>query len=240
MATTDLNQKTFSETTALINNYNRWIMRVFGPYMRGDLLEVGIGHGGFPDMIPVECRYSGVDIEPALIQQAKKTNPMLDYYVGDISKPVVGLEGKSFDTVLCVNVVEHIPNDTAALNNMLSYLKPGGHMLVFVPAFQMLMNDLDRLAGHERRYTKETFKESLNAVEQPYQLLKLEYFNSVGAVGWFVNKFVKHESLDGEGVSGQMQFYDKYVLPIAKLANPLTKHIFGQSLIAVVKKGNSV
>jgi SAM-dependent methyltransferase len=138
------------------------------------------------------------------------------------------------DSVLCINVLEHIDDDAAALRQMIRILEPAGHLLLFVPALAFLYNDLDRLAGHHRRYSKRLLRQRLT--ESGGTIVRLEYFNPVGAVGWWANRFTKHASLGTERVTRQVQLFDRYILPISRGINGVTRGFFGQSLLAVMRR----
>ena len=128
-----------------------------------------------------------------------------------------------------------MPDHKAGLNNMLELLEPGGHLLLYVPSFMHLYNDLDKLAGHLRRYKKNQIKELLNNSDN-YQIIINEYFNPVGAFGWWVNKFKTHKNINSKNVNSQVLIFDKYVVPFSKFFNPLFKSFWGQSLYCVIQK----
>jgi len=220
------------------NRYNRWIVSAFRPYVGRELLEVGIGHGGFRALLATPG-YVGADIDAELVLHARAAVPNVDLVVADVAAPGFGnaLGGRRFDTVLCVNVLEHVRQQEAGLANMMAALNPGGHLLLFVPAFSALYNDLDRLAGHVRRYRKAEVRQLL--VDAGAHVVTSEYFNAVGAIGWWANRFLSHETLESGAVDGQVRFFDRWVLPISRAINPVTRHFFGQSVLAVARKSPS-
>lgn len=230
--------ETFSSAISQAVNYNNWLVSIFVPYLGQKVLEVGIGHGGFGDILKqhgVAASYSGVDIDQSLVDHARLEHPENSYFCADVcldSLPEV--IGEKFDSILCANVIEHIPEDDKAIKNMLRLLKPGGHLLLFAPAFQSLYSDMDKLAGHYRRYTKKTF---LQAVPEDFRknVVRLDYFNAIGGLGWYVNKFKKYDSLENDLINGQILFFDKYILPISRLINPVTKNFFGQSIVGIIR-----
>ena len=217
------------------NHYNHWIVSAFAPYMGRSVLEVGIGHGAFHDLLGSHG-YMGVDIDPAMVERARRARPGVEWLVGDVAED--GFPGsigdRRFDTVLCVNVLEHVREQEAGLRNMLGVLAPGGHLLLFVPAFKSLYTDLDRLAGHIRRYRVRQVCRLL--VGAGAEVLMAQYFNPVGGVGWWLNRFLSHRALESEVVQHQVRFFDRYVLPVSRALNPVTRSFFGQSVIAVARK----
>jgi SAM-dependent methyltransferase len=229
---------TFGSAMEGAHAYNRWIVSAFRPYVGRELLEVGIGHGGFRALLATPG-YVGADIDAELVLHARTVVPNVDLVVADVAAAGFGeaLGGRRFDTVLCVNVLEHVREQEAGLANMMAALDPGGHLLLFVPAFKALYNDLDRLAGHLRRYRSAEVRRLL--VEAGAEVVMSEYFNPVGGIGWWANRFLSHETLESGSVTGQVRFFDRYVLPISGAINPVTRHFFGQSVIAVARKSSS-
>jgi SAM-dependent methyltransferase len=230
---------TMSSAIEFANNYNRWIVETFRPYIGNSVLEIGTGQGNFKGYLPPHQwgiqTYVSVDIDAQVIARAQQRDPKGQYVVGDICDRncLSQLSAFDLDTILCTNVLEHIANDRDALDNMLTLLAPGGRLLLFVPAFPALYSSMDKLAGHCRRYTKQSVRARFHP---SVRLTRLEYFNPIGGLGWWVNKFMNHDNLDSHGINRQIAFFDRYIVPISKLINPLTKSFFGQSLVCVVQK----
>jgi len=225
---------TFSSSMEVAANYNRWIVDRFSAYSGKAILEIGIGHGGFRRFFPNAERYTGIDIDAEMVQRAQAAYPRDTFVTADAGAP--GLPervGTTFDTALCVNVLEHIPDDRAAATNMAACLRPGGHLLLFVPAFPRLYNDLDRLAGHVRRYTK---KSVAAALPDTVDVLTMSYFNPIGALGWWANNLMRHSSLESGNVKSQVGFFDRWVVPVSRRIDPLTRSVFGQSVVCVARK----
>jgi 2-polyprenyl-3-methyl-5-hydroxy-6-metoxy-1,4-benzoquinol methylase len=139
----------------------------------------------------------------------------------------------SFDTILCVNVLEHVEDDGQALTNMSMLLCDGGHVLLFVPAFPALFTDLDRAGGHLRRYRKSGLRA---LAERAGEVVSLAYFNPIGGLGWWLNRFVRHPTLEANRVRRQVKLFDRYLLPASRALDHVTHPIFGQSVICVVRK----
>jgi len=227
---------TLSSAIGDADNYTQWILDVFSPYVGTRLVEIGLGHGNFLPFMDGLEDYLGVDIDESVVAATSVAHADVDFLVCDISDVSfperVGIE--RFDTALCVNVLEHVEDDKAAVQNLLSVTKPGGHLLLFVPAFEFLYTSLDQLAGHLRRYKLGSLSAALP--DSGVEVKRLEYFNPVGGVGWFVQKLVKHQDLDSAAVGAQIRIFDRYVLPVSRMFNPLTRRVFGQSIVCVVQK----
>lgn len=227
---------TFSAAIVEAKNYNGWIVDFYKQYLKGDILEIGVGHGSFIDYVPSNISsYTGFDIDYALIEYAQNRNPNGKYICGDLSDTsfCTKMNDQKFDAILCINVLEHIPNHVAALQNMLSVLKPNGVILLFIPAFMSLYQDMDHLAGHERRYVIKDIKKLCNLTNSTIK--KWNYFNAIGGIGWWINKFKKHSDLNAPNINKQILMFDKYILPFSKMMQPITCKLFGQSLYVVIQ-----
>lgn len=231
-------KKTYSSAIMLADNYTRWVVDKFSGYIAGSILEVGFGHESYRKFLPRVDSYAAADIDAAAVDDARKRDPenFDSYYVWDVTdESRLDSIGKGkYQTVMCVNMLEHVECDKKGIDNMLNLLAPGGHLLLFVPAFMGLYSDMDKLAGHYRRYTITSVKDLFSNVSADIQVI--EYFNSVGGFGWWINKFYGHEDLDSKSLNRQIILFDRYILPISKLLNPLTRFFFGQSIICVIKK----
>jgi SAM-dependent methyltransferase len=232
-----LGLETLSSSMTQARAYTQWVFDEFKPYVGKRVMEVGLGYGNFTPFLVMREAYMGVDLDGDVVALASRSYPMADFLVSDISHArfVEEVGARRFDTVLCINVLEHIPEDSAAIRNLLAVLDRGGRLLLFVPAYQFLYTDLDRLAGHLRRYNRTKLARALPATGVTVE--KLEYFNPVGALGWWAQKFLRHESLESEKISNQVKMFDRYILPVSRRLNILTKHWFGQSMIGVIRKG---
>lgn len=229
-------KSTMSSAIGKADNYTQWVLSCFKPFFGEKILEIGTGQGNYKGFIKNPLTYVSVDIDQELINEARAKDPSGEYYICDVAsndfKNV--LAGKSFDTVLCTNVLEHVRNDEEVLKNVYSVLNPGGRFLLFVPAFPSLYSDMDKLAGHFRRYVKKDI-ENL-AKKTSFKIIKNEYFNPIGGLGWWINKFKTYNDLNHQAINSQILFFDKHVLPMSKFINPLTKNFWGQSLVIVLEK----
>jgi 2-polyprenyl-3-methyl-5-hydroxy-6-metoxy-1,4-benzoquinol methylase len=135
-----------------------------------------------------------------------------------------------FDTIFALNVVEHIPDHEQALRNAMKMLRPGGKVVILVPAFQFLFNGFDKQLDHQRRYTRKTLKKLIEG--SGFKLKSTQYFNFIAILGWYISgNILKKEMIPG----GQMKLYDKLV-PLWKIIDFFTNRIAGVSVIQVGKK----
>jgi SAM-dependent methyltransferase len=228
---------TMSSEIKNAHNYNSWLVSKIKPFIGNSVMEIGTGYGNFYELIQPLCNnYYSIDIDASAIENAKKKNPDCTYFLGDIVDSAFAqlLSKNLVDTIICLNVLEHIKDDKMAIENMNKILGKKGFLIVFVPAFQILYSSMDKFAGHHRRYTFSLFNELINTLR--IEVICLEYFNPIGGIGWYFNKFLNHKELDSKLINKQIKIFDKYIIPISIFLNPVTKNIFGQSLLFIGRK----
>jgi SAM-dependent methyltransferase len=228
--------ETYSSAIADAHNYMDWLVTQFEKYLRGNILEIGIGHGSYCPFLRHRGNYLGIDIDAMSVADAKRRFPGTAFSQCDIldfgSLAAVVPDGA--DAVVGINVLEHIEDDERALANLIRVIRPGGHLLLSVPALMMLYNELDRLAGHCRRYTTGRLREILR--RHPVEIVKLNYLNPIGGFGWWLNSVARPTSLDSAAVNRQIRVFDRYVIPISKALDPLFRSFFGQSVICIARR----
>jgi SAM-dependent methyltransferase len=217
-------------------NYMDWILNAFGPYLCGPVLEIGVGHGSYASELRAHGPYMGVDVDIESVAEARERFPDLDFAVADITNPAFTetLAGSEFRSVVCLNVLEHIQDHGQAVKNLARALACDGHLLVIVPALPALYNDLDRLAGHHRRYRRDEVGDLM--VQAGLELVRADYFNPVGGLGWWANRFMRHRSLNDTAVNSQISLFDRWLVPISRGLDPVTRTLFGQSVLAIGRK----
>jgi SAM-dependent methyltransferase len=227
---------TYSSAIADAQNYMNWLVGEFRPYLRGKILEVGIGHGNYCTLLREYGDYLGVDLDKESVSAAKRNFPGLAFAECNILDlaTIEQLLPNGADSIISLNVLEHIEDDAAAVGNLVRTLKPGGHLLLAVPALMMLYNEMDRLAGHCRRYATGDLRSILS--KQPVEILRLGYLNPIGGLGWWVNSLSRPKSLNSDAINGQIRLFDRYVVPISRALNPLFASFFGQSVICVARR----
>jgi len=152
---------TMTSSVEFADNYNNWILNEFRPFLGKNILEIGTGQGNFKKLLGYSySTYISIDIDDKVVQRAKIRDPEGNYLTLSItdSKCRELLKQYNIDTIICINVLEHIKKPEIAIYNMLKILTYGGNLLLFVPAFPYIYNSMDKLAGHFTRYTKTSLK----------------------------------------------------------------------------------
>ena len=227
------------ERFAAATHFNRWLFDTIRPHCKGHVLEVGSGIGNISKLF-LENHFSLTvsDLRQEycdLLQQHFGYHPFLKGVASiDLVAPDFTLRFghllHCFDTVVALNVVEHIEDDKQAIHNCLQLLKPGGHLVILVPAFQVLYNLFDEELGHFVRYTGVSLEALL--ASQGLEVTHRQYFNAVGILGWLINGGIFRKRLIPRK---QLQIFDK-LIPFIKVVDSITFHSFGLSVFAVGRK----
>jgi SAM-dependent methyltransferase len=223
------------EKISRMKNFNRWMYERIAPYIGERILEVGAGIGNLTQFFIDREFVLASDVEDSYLSAlrdkfgARENFKTLKLDFMDDVKPVV--KPHKIDTIVCLNVLEHILEDRAALRNMYEILIPGGNLIILVPAFQWLYGTMDKNLLHHRRYSKKELREKFETAG--FNVIHTEWMNIAGIPGWFINgKIRKVDALPEK----QLALYDKLV-PIFRIFEKLTGPPIGQSIIMVGRKG---
>ncbi len=225
------------EAMSFAVNYHKWILEEFRPFLGKKLVEVGAGTGSFSEMLLQEKPENLALIEPSemikfLEQNISQieTETVVNYYNSIFSETADHLEEKP-DTIIYVNVMEHIEDDRGELQKVYETLETGGHCLIFVPALMSLYGAFDKKVGHFRRYTKRELEDKAKAAG--FKIEKSKYFDFVGIFPWYIKyKLLKSDSLE----SGAVTAYDKFAVPVTKQFERFLKFPVGKNILTVLQK----
>jgi SAM-dependent methyltransferase len=230
--------KTMSSALPDAKRYHGWILRMLVPWLRGIALEAGFGYGQYTPKLACHVdRLVAIDCDPECVQRLQGRIANTQAQVADLTNPGFAddVGRATYDVVVCLNVLEHIEDAVSTLTSFYEALKPGGVVLLLVPAHPKLYGPMDEMAGHFRRYTRHSMRQSLRA--SGFRVARLQYFNPLGGLGWWLNaRLVRPSSLSDPLINRQILWYDRFVLPFSRLLTPLTRRFFGQSLFAVARR----
>lgn len=220
------------EAMSFAIKYHEWIMAEFQDYLGNNVAEVGAGIGDFSKLI------LNTNIETlTAFEPSKNMYPILAAALRNDSRAEAvndffGAEekGRAFDSVLYVNVLEHIADDCAELVKAYKLLKQGGYLLVFVPALSWLYSDLDKQVGHYRRYSKKGLIEI--AQRAGFNLATARYFDIAGIIPWYINFVVLKNSI----TVGSVSLYDNIVVPPMRKIEGLVTPPIGKNILLVAQK----
>ena len=178
--------------------YNNWLIDQFKEHLSGDILEVGCGIGNFSRQLSSFGQVFASDINKKYLARIKGENIKVGF--GDIEKGEYFFKGKKFDSIVCLNVLEHIKDDKRALTNLYNLLKIGGNLILLVPAHKSLYGEIDKAIFHYRRYDKKDL--SIQIKKARLQILFSRRLNFLGGLGWYISgKIFKNRSLDKNKVA---------------------------------------
>ena len=204
------------EVLARTERLNQWLYSKLADGIHGDVLEIGSGIGNLSRFIVAAAdRVVLSDVEPAFLATLRKA------YAGDsrvtvtaydlLAPPPPDIAARRFDAIVAVNVIEHVEDDVTLAGHLAGLLKPGGKLVVYVPACPFAYSTMDVALGHFRRYTPA----SLSALLRRAGLMPdpPRYFNFVGLLGWLFNgRALRREQLR----PAQMALFDRLV-PLVRL-----------------------
>jgi|HubBroStandDraft_6_1064221.scaffolds.fasta_scaffold00646_9 glycosyltransferase involved in cell wall biosynthesis len=212
--------------------FTRWMADVIRPSVGKRVLEIGAGIGNMSVHLMPRTIYWATDVNPHYLdylETLRPTRPYLQVAYTDAMNAESFPEGQAFDTVVCLNVVEHVQDDVGALRNIWNVLEPGGHAVVLVPCGPKLYGTLDEVLGHFRRYTEEQLVDV--AQQAGFRVDNVLKFNRTGVVAWWLNGRILHRKTFG---LGQIRLLN-VMTPIFRLLDPILP-LPPLSIIAILKK----
>lgn len=227
------------EAMAFAKNYHRWILGFFHPLMGRRVVEVGAGSGLFSELI-LEHDFDSVSlVEPSTDmcrilsdRVARTENPAevktYNALFGDVAAEI---KEDQPDSIIYVNVMEHIPDDEAEMRAAHGVLDAGGRIFVFVPALPRLYGRFDERIGHFRRYTKPELEEKCRRAG--FKVVESRYFDLLGIAPWWIKyRLLRSDTLEPKAV----EFYDRYLFPVEKGIERLIAPPIGKNVILVAEK----
>jgi glycosyltransferase involved in cell wall biosynthesis len=215
------------------HRFNGWMAQVLKPYLGNRILEIGAGLGNMTIQFLPRDFYIASDYDQLHLDYLKALTaqrPKLQVARIDAQNPAdFKAHRGNIDTVVCLNVLEHLPQAPAALRNMYDVLEPGGRVVLLVPQGQWLYSPLDDAVGHVKRYSTTDFPADIEA--QGFVVEKLFHFNKAGVLGWAFNGKVLGRS---KMARFQLKAYDSMTWLLKRIDRFLPWH--GLSLIAIARK----
>lgn len=221
------------ETIREARRYGAHVFDLFRPHIGRRVLEVGCGIGTMSQKLAsVADIIVGIEPNAACIERveaAMRHEPKFSLRPCHLEEcDVRELRSHRFDTVYCVNVLEHIEDDVAALRMFGEVIVPGGRVLIFVPAVAAAYGPLDAELGHHRRYSKKSLSRVFAAAG--LELTMLRYTNPIGLVGWLYNAHVSKARVHS---LAQVRLFERFVAPWALPLERVLPPPIGLSLMAV-------
>jgi 2-polyprenyl-3-methyl-5-hydroxy-6-metoxy-1,4-benzoquinol methylase len=229
------------EIFAHATHWKRYWREQIQDYIGDQVLDVGAGIGATARNLNTKSYQRWLSLEPdasmcAHLQQqvaddaklnSRSFPSVLQSHCGTLSDLPVAEE---FDTVLYIDVLEHIENDRAELLRAMAQLKPGGKIVIVAPAHQFLYTPFDKKIGHYRRYNKAMLRAIVPA---GLRIEKLRYLDSVGMLASSANRFL----LQSDSPSmRQVQIWDRWMVRSSRWIDPILGYMLGKSIVCVLTK----
>ncbi|MBZ5575200.1 MAG: class I SAM-dependent methyltransferase [Acidobacteriia bacterium] len=213
-------------------NWKAYFLRQLTGYVRGNVLEVGAGIGANSELFS-ECPFDDwLCLEPDAglanqIAARVELSSRRQLVIGTIQDIPAH---HFFDTILYLDVLEHIEDDVEEVRRASSHLRTGGHLIVLAPAHQWLYTPFDKAIGHHRRYTVSSLAKTVSgSLTQE----KLFYLDSVGLLASLANRLMLKQSLPTEQ---QIVVWDRWLVPVSMMVDPIFHHRLGKSVLGVWRK----
>ena len=230
MGDSELQSQTLESLTTTVN-YHDWLTSMAVPFLGDRPLEVGSGLGDYAEAwlaagVP-ELTVSEVDPHRlAILNDKFADEPRVHVEALDVFHPPTG----DYTAMVAFNVLEHIPDQVAALRAAHRLVRPGGAVVMFVPAFAFNMSKFDRAVGHVRRYTVASMTEAMRAAGLTVE--RANYVNIPGLAAWFVGmRLLRMTPKEG----GLLSVWDNHVIPRTRRWEAKHRAPFGQSVFAVAR-----
>lgn len=214
-------------------NWKKYMTSFINPHIQGRVLEVGAGLGTMTRWMNNSAHQEWILLEPDKIMADALNN-----------KPDAGFNGTKFtvingtiadatdlfDTIIYIDVLEHIEDDKTEIAKAAALLKPGGKIIILSPAFNFLFSPFDAAVGHFRRYSQKSLQHICG-----FELLKqdLRYLDTAGFFSSLLNKLLLRQKYPSVK---QIAFWDKFLIPVSMLLDRLFMYSFGKSILGIWKK----
>lgn len=223
------------ELFAAAHRWKAYLRCQMAPYVRGRVLEVGAGRGGTTAVLARLPHESWLCLEPdpGLAECIRR-----DAAAGRLPPVAVRTEtlaalndGECFDTILYIDVLEHIEDDAGELVRAMARLGEGGHLIVLSPAHPALFSEFDRAVGHFRRYRRSSLTAAAPA---GLELVRCRYLDGVGILASLGNRLLLRRSMPRKA---DIALWDRLMVPLSRLLDPATGYRLGRSILAVWRRG---
>lgn len=218
-------------TFAKALRWKAYLRSQMSSFIRGRVAEIGAGLGSMTSILSV-CDFDfwlAVEPDARLAGQISRA-PKTSVFVGTLANLPAG---ELFDSILYIDVIEHIEDDAAELSLAANHLAPGGHLIILVPAHNFLYTPFDRAIGHYRRYNKRTLR---TVAPQGFNLVHCRYLDSVGMLASLGNKLLLRQASPSEA---QILLWDSVMVPVSRFLDPLLGYRLGKSLLGVWRNRSS-
>jgi SAM-dependent methyltransferase len=214
-------------------NWKSYWSQQIRPFLKGEILEVGAGIGSNTQFLdPGTGRWVCLEPDPQLAAQLikkfseTKSRRTCETVCGTLQALTVD----QFDTIIYIDVLEHIENDREELNNAAKHLRRGGHLIVLSPAHQRLFTPFDAAIGHFRRYDIPMLR---SITPETLRLERIRYLDCAGLLASTANLLFLRQSMP---TKAQLRFWDHWIVPVSRELDRFFLYSIGKSILAVWRR----
>ncbi|HLX45536.1 MAG TPA: methyltransferase domain-containing protein [Bryobacteraceae bacterium] len=212
-------------------NWKSYWRNQVAPYVGGDVLEVGAGIGANTKLLASlsHDRWTSLEPDTALASQIEKQSQRHRI----LTSTIAGLPAEErFNTILYIDVLEHIEGDSEEMRDAAARLRPGGHLIVLAPAHPFLYTPFDAAIGHFRRYTRASLRA---AAPKSLHAVRIIYLDCAGMLASAANRMLLRSAMPTER---QILTWDGWLVPVSRVLDPLFGWRIGKSVIGIWRLGN--
>jgi SAM-dependent methyltransferase len=211
--------------------YRRYLFELIEPHLGASVLEVGAGTGEFAAQLTGRRRVIVTDGDPGCVSALReRLGDRPEVTVAALDLPGEVAIGAPVDSVVAINVLEHLQDDVGTLRDLRGAVVPGGTLVLLVPGYPALYGEFDRAVGHLRRYTPATLRRAVEAAGLRVEVLRP--VNLLGGLAWWAAVRVGGRARPTPVL---VKLYDRFVVPLVRLSERLVEPPFGQSVICVAR-----
>lgn len=222
------------ELFSAVHNWKTYWSNRIAPFIHGDTLEVGAGIGANTPFLDRcgkgrwVCLEPDADLIAQLHSKLEQAHPRCKYEI--ICGTLANISADQFDTIIYIDVLEHIENDREELASAVKHLRKGGRIIVLSPAHQRLFTPFDTAIGHFRRYNRRMLRE----ISPPEtKLEQLWYLDSAGLLLSSANLLLLRQSMP---TKAQLAFWDRCVIPVSRVLDPCLCGNVGKSIVGIWRR----
>ena len=218
-----------------LHRYRQWIFSDMAPYLGSRSVEIGAGIGSFTKLL-----LGAVDTLD-VIEPSPPLHPWLERQFGGLEQVrivpdsaerwIAGARPGAYDSVVLINVLEHMQDDDAMLRNFAGVLAPGGYLLLFVPALMLLFSELDRRYGHYRRYALPALRRQVAAAG--FSIVTARYFDILGLLPWLILNTWMGKTAFSPRLT---RLYDRFGVPLTRAVESMVTPPVGKNILLIARK----
>jgi len=217
------------------NNWKKYFAKILAPYFGQTVLEVGAGIGSTTRMLCDGSQKLWLCLEPDHKLSITIKMACHDNILPSCCDIITGNSNclslcATFDTIVYIDVLEHILDDSDELNRIAGHLNKSGHLVILSPAFNFLFSLFDTSIGHFRRYNRDDL---LKLTPSTLKVVKVFYLDSLGFFMSLINKFLLQSSMPTQK---QIDIWDGIIIPISKIIDPCICYSIGRSIVGIWSK----